>query len=47
MEKNEEIREMTLEELAEYINDQDDDKIISIKITDIQEGGGHAGRKDI
>ena len=47
MEKNEEIREMTLEELAEYINDQDDDKIISITITEIQEGGGHAGRKDI
>ena len=47
MEQNNEIREMTPEELAEFINHQDEDTIVSITITEIQEGGSHAGRENI
>ena len=47
MEQNNKIQELTPEELAEFINLQDENTIVSITITDIQEGGDHAGRKDI
>ncbi len=47
MEQNNEIREMTPEEVAEFINHQDEYTIVSITITDIQEGGDYAGRENI
>ena len=47
MEQNNEIKEMTLKELAEFINCQDEDIIVSITITEIQEGGDYAGRENI
>ena len=47
MERNNEIKEMTLKELAEFINRQDEDTIVSITITEIQEGGDHARRENI
>lgn len=46
MEKDREIKEMTPEELAEYINSRDEDTIISITIVE-EKGGDHAGSKDI
>ncbi len=47
MEQNNEIREMTPKELVELINRQEEDTILRITIEDIQEGGSHAGSKDI
>ena len=47
MEKNEEIMEMTPEELADYINRQDENTIISITIASGEEGGNHVGRENV
>ena len=47
MEQNNKIQELTPEELAEFINLQDENTIVSITITEIQEGGDYAGRENI
>ena len=47
MEKSKDTKEMTPDELAKFINSQDEDTIISVTIAGYEEGGDNAGREDI
>ena len=44
--KDTEIKDMTMAELVKYLNNKDEDTIVSVIFVE-EEGGDHAGRENI